>query len=722
MAGALISLAPALTLGLLAFAALGSQSAALGIPAALVTSSVGGAVYALLSRGPMAAGGPATPPVLVMGALVARVAADPAFVASDPAAMAQLLALVAVAVVSMGLCQIGLGLSGLVRFAKFVPQPVLGGFMNGVALLALLALLPWLVGWPVGALQSDGWRALTQVQPATLAVGAVTVALIFGLPHLSPRLPATLIGLLGGAGTYAALQTAFPQAAMGPLTGDMQAAWPNALVLSPVFTDTAAVLMRKHIGAALSAGLVMALIGTLDLLLSGLALDQHCRTRTDPRRDVMALGAANVVAGLVGGLPLALLRARALHMLRVGGRSSGSLIICCALFMMLGVWATPLLSLLPKAVLSGVMIYVCVLMADRWSLQLLAEWWRGPRTPDMRQTLAVVAVVCAVTVLLGFPTAVAIGALLSVLLFIRGMNRSLVRHRFTAESQPSRRVYSAADEARLKTLRARITVLELEGALFFGSADRIANVADDLEPACDTLVLDFRRVSLIDDSGAMVLLQTCQRLEEHGRLMLLANLMAHSRNNSILMQFAGRRFVTDHSAADTDQAIETAELRLLAQAGIDPLHATVALDQVGLMEGMDAAQRARLAACMPERRLASGECLFREGEPGDRLYVVTAGSISIFGTTSPDPAAPRPRYVTLPPGMMLGETAMLDGNGRSGDAVAVGDSVVHELDRRAIESLRVEDPALYAMIHHNIAIHLAQRLRAAAWAWRASVR
>ena len=70
--------------------------------------------------------------------------------------------------------------------------------------------------------------------------------------------------------------------------------------------------------------------------------------------------------------------------------------------------------------------------------------------------------------------------------------------------------------------------------------------------------------------------------------------------------------------------------------------------------------------------------------------------------------------------MMLGETAMLDGGGRSGDAVAFGDTEVHGLDTSAMQRLRVEAPLLYAQVHRNIALHLSQRLRAAAWARRAS--
>ena len=248
---------------------------------------------------------------VVVGALVARVVADPAFAADDPAAVAHLLALVAVAVVSMGLLQILLGLSGLVRFAKFVPQPVLAGFINGVTLLALLALLPLLFGWPVGTLRSGGWQALAGVQPATLAVGLLTVAVIVGLSHLKRNLPVTLIGLLAGTAAYALLHAVAPQAALGPLTGALPAAWPHVDRLAPFFDGMQGALLQGHVVAAVSAGLVMALIGTLELVLSSLAMDQVCHTRTDPRREVLALGAANVASGLVGGLPLLLLRARA---------------------------------------------------------------------------------------------------------------------------------------------------------------------------------------------------------------------------------------------------------------------------------------------------------------------------------------------------------------------------------------------------------------------------
>jgi MFS superfamily sulfate permease-like transporter/CRP-like cAMP-binding protein len=577
-------------------------------------------------------------------------------------------------------------------------------------------------------LWAGGWPELSRIQPATLAVGGLTVVLTVGLPMLKQRLPVTLIGLLAGSVAYALLHAWLPPGALGPLTGALPAAWPHVGVLAPwlngledgLVNGLIEGLLRNHGAAAVGAGLVMALIGTLELVLNILALDQACHTRTDPRREVLALGAANVASGLVGGLPLLMLRPRALLMLRAGGRSRACLLVCYVLFGMLGLVAAPLLSLLPQVVLGGMMVSVYLLMADRWSLRLAMQWWRGRREAEVQLALGVVGLICAVTVVMGLPAAVAVGGALSMMLFVRGMSRSLVRNRYTGEAQPSRRIYAAVDESRLQVLRARVTVLELEGALFFGSADRIAELAQTLDDRCHTLLLDFRRVSLIDSSGAVVLQQLHRRLKERGVLLLLAGVSPDNRLGRVLSQFVGDSLAADHGMADTDQAMERAELSLLAQVGLQPLRETVPITQVSLMAGLDATQRSRLAGCLQSRRLAPGECLFRQGEPGDRLYVITSGSIDVLSSAVPGSAALRQRYVSLSPGMMLGETAMLDGGGRSGDAIAVGVTQVHALDDETLLRLRSEDPLLYAQVCRNVAVHLSQRLRAAAWAWRAS--
>jgi glutaminase len=166
-----------------------------------------------------------------------------------------------------------------------------------------------------------------------------------------------------------------------------------------------------------------------------------------------------------------------------------------------------------------------------------------------------------------------------------------------------------------------------------------------------------------------------------------------------------------------DHAIEAAEQRLLAQAHLDIGAGEVALDACALLHALDPRQRTRLRALLQQRELSQGELLFRQGDPGDCLYVLTRGSITV-SSVGGDGHRLLQRYVSFSPGMMLGETAMLDGQGRTADAIADVPSVVHALRRDALAQLLNEDPALAAMLMANIARHLSERLRHAAAAWR----
>ena len=136
------------------------------------------------------------------------------------------------------------------------------------------------------------------------------------------------------------------------------------------------------------------------------------------------------------------------------------------------------------------------------------------------------------------------------------------------------------------------------------------------------------------------------------------------------------------------------------------------LSQTHLFDDLDAGQAAVLAAHMVERRLAAGERLFAKGDPGDRLYVLTAGSISIVD------AQRGHRYASFSPGICFGEIALLAGGGRTADAVADEASTVHALPAAAFALLQREAPALAAQVYRNLATNLSQRLRIAGVAWQ----
>lgn len=702
--GTLGTLAVPLTLGLVAFATLGPQAASIGIPAALATTVIGGTVYGLLGRASMPAAGPSSATALILASLVLQLAQNPA------STVATLVALAGLTVMGSGLLQLAMALLGLARLVRFVPQPVLAGFMNGVALLIVLGQLPLLLGQGTGdALLA----ALAAWQPLALLLGAGTALLAWTVTRRWPQAPAALIALLLGTAAYHLLPLLAPDAHAGRALGALPAGLPSPALLRSLGSAAGLDLLRSHGATMAASALALALVGALESALNLVAVDQVRGSRHDPRRELLAMGLSNLVVGAFGGLPTVALRARATAVLQAGGHGTvaavGGSLVLGALVLAGGGW----LAWLPLPVLAGIMCTVALGLLDRWTHGLLGQWWAGERSRELRLSLAMVALVCLITVWQGFVVAVAVGVLLSMLVFIARMNHSLVRSRSTAAARPSRRIYPEATETRLLPLRDQVLVLELEGALFFGSGDRLLAEAEALDAPCRCVVLDLRRVGNIDETGALALRQLHTRLAGQGVTLRLAGLAADSaRGRALRSSGAGAPLWPD-----VDHAVEAAEQELLgaeSQAAMAP----VALTDSALLHGLDADGRAQVMAHMQTQRLRAGEALFAEGDVADCLYVLGEGSVSVV--SAPRPGVPPHRYLSLSPGMMFGETAMLDGQGRSAAVVADGDAVVHRLARADLEALDTLHPRLASRLHRNIALHLSQRLRSAAAAWHAS--
>ena len=713
LSGAMVALetvAIVLTLGLLAFAPLGGY-ALLGIAAAFAAVIAGGLVYALLGSAASPSAGPTSATALILAGLVAQLVQDARFDLHSAHGLATLLALTASSVVLMGLFQMLMGLSGLGRLARFVPQPVLAGFMNGVALLILFAQIPILLGLPQLTRLTD-LATLSQGQPLALLVGLATAGTVWLVGSKWSRASSSLLGMAAGCILFVVLLAAFPGVHLGDVVGPLPQGLVRPDALQPLADSDAWSLLRDHGKAVFLTAAVLAVIGSLESLLVALATDQYGHSRHDPGRELRALGAANMVSGLCGGLPLVLSNARCVLLLKKGAIGRGPALASVVAFFVIYTVAGPLLALLPKVVLAGIMVTIAVALSDRWTRQLLRQWLSGERSPDLRHSLAVVVLVGLVTVLFGFVAAVGFGSLLAMLIFISAMNRSLIRGRFSALERPSRRIYGPLQASLLQVARQRVVLIELEGALFFGSAERLDNEAKALAPDCRCLVLDLSLVSMIDASGAMLLQQLSSQLEHRCVSLLLAGVSADNVHGKRLRIFGcfpaslpdGGR--TDWWP-DADRAIEAAEQMLLTEAGIDASQMAVPLADTSLMRRLGAQPLEHVKERMEVRHLRAGEALFRQGDPGDRLYVLTQGSISIIGGKGPV----RQRFVSFSPGVMMGEMSMLDGAGRSADAIADSEAVVWSLTRDAYEALVLEDPLLGERLTRNIAIHLADRLR-----------
>jgi sulfate permease, SulP family len=705
--GSLAVLAVVLTLGLLAFAPLGAAAPSTGLNAAFITAVIGGLIYALAGRSAMPASGPSSATALILAALVLELAT--ATGSAGGTRVSVVVAGCALAVAASGLLQVLVARLGFARLCRLVPRPVLAGFMNGVALLILIGQLPLALGLMPGA--TVGWSALASSHAGPLLLAGGTVLLLVLLRRRWPRAPAALIALAVGCIAALALPTVWPGLTVGPHLGMAPPDWTNLAAAAAWFRPTErAVLLDHGLSIAVTAT-VLALIGGLESVLNLMAVDQALESHHDARHELQTMGLCNIVCGLLGGLPVVALRARAIAILQAGGHGRLAAGIGSAALGLLYTVGTPLLDWLPLPVLGGIMVLVAFDLIDRWTFRLLMRWLRGESAADLRTGLWVMALVCTVTVWKGFAAGVAVGVLLSMTIFIARMNRSLLRTRVTAQARPSRRVYPPAIESLLQPLRVHIEVWELEAALFFGNADRLVHLAEGLPGSVRALVLDLRRVTSIDETGVAALVQLDMRLQRRHLLLQLTGLTEGG---------APARALAAHGLArlcmpDTDRAIENAEAHVLGAAAEATLTGRP-LSECGLLQGLDNDQMRTVQGLMTPRQLSAGEAVFRQGDAGDGLFVLTQGSVSVISRQGTQTQ----RYLSLSPGMMLGETALLDGGTRSADAVADTPAQLHHLSRGALQTLEREHPAIALRLHANMAAYLSQRLRAASAAWWAS--
>jgi MFS superfamily sulfate permease-like transporter len=712
---AIVTIASLLTLGLLAYAPLGEAAIGVGMQAAFTAAAVGGLVVALFGRAAMPTAGVSSATTLILASLVAQLA--PSLHGADSAAaIGAVVCVTSACVVMAGVLQLLFGVLRLGSLVRLVPLPVLAGFMNGVAILIVVAQLPLLLGLAPGALER-GWAVVGEFQPATLAVGLITAATVWLTDRLAPRAPAALCGLVVGSLLYAALSAWDPRLPLGALAGFVPHHFTPAEMLpllSPAARAGAVQLVQQHLVEVLLSALLLAVVASLESVLAALAVDQSQDTRHDPDRELLAFGLANILAGACAGLPVVFSRSRALAVLSTGGSSPRAALVASVVTALLFIGAAPLIGLLPLTVLAGLMLTVAATLVDGWTHALVVQLAAGKRTRDLVESLALVAVVCGATLAFGFVAGVGIGVVLSMIALIRTLDRSLVRSRFTAATRPSRRLYPHAAELVLRDARRRVALLQLEGAVFFGNADRLAGEAEAqaADGSCPVLILDLKRVTTIDASGAVALQRMASRLARGGTVLCMAGVSLGNEHGRVLQAFGFDVRPGENCFADVDHAVEAAELRLLAAAGQAHVDSAIDLRASVLFDGLSSADAARVGSAFVPRPLTAGERVFARGEAGSSLFVLTEGAVSIVDPGNGKRLARR-RFATLSPGMMFGEIAMLDDEGRTADAVADIDSKVFELRRADIDAMSRDAPALTARLYRNVAVHLSQRLRSA---------
>jgi SulP family sulfate permease len=618
--------------------------------------------------------------------------------------------LAALCMMVTGLIQILFGLLRLGNIARFVPYPVVAGLMTGLAISLIWYEIPEVLGTHGGGVEGSADAAHHGVNAWTLVVGIVTIVVFVMVRRRWPSSPSKLIGLAAGT-AVAAVITVVMHADVGPRVPFLgKLPLPDALW--PLFgADGIALALRFGYDLAITA-LAIAVVGSLDSLLAAVGeADGPLDTAHHPNRLLVALGCGNIVSSLFGGVPVAYSSHHAITMHHAGGWKLVSSAATTITLVLLLLYGAPLLQLIPVAALSAMMLVIAVGLIDRWAGSTIDRLRRGRYDSELIVNISLVVLVAAVTVAFGLVAAVISGLILSMGLFLAVMNRSLIRSVQTAATRGSRRVYPPEQASLLRVEGHRVKLLELDGAIFFGTADRLGFEALKAAQGAQILIIDLRRVTMIDASGALMLAKLSRLLAEQGVSMLLAHISATSKLGRALTG-AGVFTQRHHNDwfQDVDRALEFAERRLLSDAKAASAEDEIAIGDFALMAGLTSEEQALVKPYLDRQLFPARAALYHEAQLGDRLYLLAKGAVTIVAGDI-DAKGRHRRVVTLAPGVIFGESAMIEGGTRSHTAVAEGEVVTYTLSRANLDAIYARNPDLYRRIVLNMVSHMSGLLR-----------
>jgi SulP family sulfate permease len=672
-----------------------------GIGIALITSTIMLIGISLGSSLPGVTGILQDSPSVILAVIAAALAAAlPAASAQDR--LATVLVAIAGTALLTGLFLLLLGLFKLGGLVRFLPYPVVGGFLAGTGWLLMRGSFGVMAGFP---LSLANLPALLQFEQLILWLPGVALALIlFFLLRRNKHfwvMPAILLVvtllfylalLVSGTSITAAMDQGL---LLGTVSG--QATWQPLVLHNLPAVDWAAILGQ---GGNIAVILILSVVG---LLLNASALELAFHQDVDLNRELRVAGLANILSGLGGGavgyhvVDLSTLCARTGARGRLPGVVAGAI---CAAMLLVG---APLLAFFPRLILGGLLFFLGLGFLVEWVVE---GWFKLPRT-DYAVILLILVVIGATNFLVG----VGVGLVATVVLFVLNYSRiNIVRCELSGAEMRSNLERCAYHRRVLAEMGQHIYILKLQGFLFFGTANSLleqvrTRVNDPQQPQVRYILLDFRRVTGLDSSAVISFVKGRQLAKALGITLLLTNVspdIDHQLQRGGLAP--GERL---HFFPDLDRGLEWCENQLL-KTGLVTMPVMPLTLRAQLAEsGLDRTQTTRLFEFLEKVEVQKGEHLIRQGEQADDLYFVETGEVSVYLELEADQ---RVRLQTLGAGTVVGELGLYLGAQRTASVIADFSTTTYRLTRAALAEMKEKEPELAAAFHEYVVRLLSERL------------
>lgn len=286
--------------------------------------------------------------------------------------------------------------------------------------------------------------------------------------------------------------------------------------------------------------------------------------------------------------------------------------------------------------------------------------------------------------------------------------QSVMRRTYTGAAKRSKRVRPTDHVEVLRTDGDSVVVFELQGHLYFGSTESLTRSVVSVAGEGVFVVLDFSRVASVDAAATTLLAGLGSLLVERGTELLLAAIPDALSVESGLIEALAQVGISPPTPS-TDRALERCEDELLRRRGLLTGLATAGLEDFELLAGLGQAELDALTHAATVGFFGGGETVFRAGDPGDRMYFLCSGVVSVVL----DVAGTTRRLATMGPGSTFGEMAIIDGERRSATIAVDEDATCLMVPIEDLDALNEEFPNLGATLYLNLSRSLSRRLREA---------
>jgi sulfate permease, SulP family len=694
----ILSIAYCLSYAALIFTGPLDHALAYGVAVTFLSAAIGGAIVALRSSLPFAVAGPDSSISVVIAAMVATLIQRLAAHGGTDFLLPGLIAMsLTTALTGLLLCVLGFAHAG--RAIRFVPFPVIGGFLGATGWLLI-----------TGAMQ-----VVTDQKPVLANLGAfadgaiaaklgaaLIVAVVLYLALRRSKSPFTMPGVLlaAFAATYLILLLTGSSLADAQTQGWMFRPQPLAGLVSP--WQPAALRGFSWTETPALAGDVLAVmfVTIINFLLNSTGIEISTRTEANIDRDLKVLGVANIVTAAAGGYVSCTSLSRSILVRTAGatGRLSGLTVAAISVALLIA--GPAFVGYVPKYILGGLLFFLGWGLVYQWLIQSA----RQLLLVDYLSLLAIALLI----INWGFIAGVLTGIVIGCATFALSISRvSAIKFSFDGSEYRSSLDRGPYEQSLLADHGREIQGMALQSYLFFGSANRLYQHVKALlakERQCRFLIFDFQRVTGIDSSATQSFAQIKQAAGEAGARVVLVKL-----SPELERAFRSASLIGDDDvvvASDLDRALESCEQAIIEAHRIEVSDSRSL--RAWLSEALGDAQLAdRLAEYCRRLEVQPGDVIARQGDPATSMHLILEGRVGIIVDL---PEGRTARVRSLGGHTTVGEMGLITQSPRSATIQAEAASVLYVLDADAFERIKREQPALSQALLGYVITVLTERL------------